>query len=133
MSEIGYNGRSLRIRKDGVVIAAVRTKSVTHNREPVDVTTDDSDSYRTLLSEPAARSLDVQVEGVVTSGNHAQLLNDWNNNTLKDITIQYPDGSIGEAEHGFFLGSLEFNGEHNGAVQFSAQLQSSGPLTITSS
>jgi predicted secreted protein len=133
MSAIGYNGRSFKILKDGVAIAAVRTKSATHNREPVDVTNDDSDSNRTLLPEPAMRSMDVQVEGVVTTGNHQQLLEDWNGNTLQDITIQYADGSIGEAEHGFFLGNLEFSGEYNGAVAFSAQFMSSGALSVTAS
>jgi predicted secreted protein len=131
MSEIGYNGRSLKIRKDGDVIAAVRTKTVTHNREAVDTTNDDSDSNRTLLPVPAMRSLDVQVEGVATSLNYQQFLTDWNGNALLDVTIENADGSIEEAEHGFFLGNLEFGGEYNGAVTFSAQLQSSGPMTLT--
>jgi predicted secreted protein len=133
MSAIGYNGRALKILKDGTAIAAVRTKTVTHNREAVDVTNDDSDSNRILLPIPASRSMDVQVEGVVTSGNLQTLLEEWNGNTLQDITVENPDGSIEEAEHGFFLGNLEFNGEHDGAVQFSAQLQSSGALTLTPS
>jgi predicted secreted protein len=129
----GYNGRSLAILKDGVVIAAVRSKTVTHNREAVDVTTDDSDSNRTLLPVPAMRSLDVEVAGVATVDNYQDFLANWNGNTLLDVTIQNPDGSIEEAEFGFFLGNLEFAGEHNGAVEFTAQLQSSGAMTLTAS
>jgi predicted secreted protein len=131
MSTIGYNGRSLKILVGATVIAAVRTKTVTHNREPVDVTTDDSDSNRTLLPVPASRSLDVQIEGVVTEDNLQTFLTDWNGNTLKDVSIENPDGAIEEAEHGFFLGNLEFSGEHDGHVAFSASLQSSGPMTMT--
>lgn len=133
MSTIGYNGRSLKIRLDGVVIAAVRTKTVTHNREPVDTTNDDSDSNRTLLPVPASRSLDVQIEGVATSDNYQDFLANWNGNTLKDVSIENPDGSIEEAEHGFFLGNLENSGEHDGHVAFSAQLMSSGAMTLTAS
>jgi len=130
MSELGYNGRALKIRKDGQVIAAVRTKAAAHAREPVDVTNDDSDSNRTLLPIPASRSLDVNLQGVATSLNYQEFLEDWNGNLLQDITVENPDGSIEEAEHGFFLGNLEFNGEYNGAVQFSAALMSSGALSV---
>lgn len=133
MSTIGYNGRSLKIRKDGSVIAAVTAKTVTHNREPVDVTNDDSDSNRILLPQPGGRSLDIQVEGVATSENYQNFLTDWNGNVLEDVTIEHADGSIEEAEHGFFLGNLEFKGEHAGAVTFSAQLMSSGAMTVTPS
>lgn len=130
MSAIGYSGRELKIRVNGQVIAAVRTKGVTHTREPVDVTNDDSDSYRTVLDQPALRGIDVSVDGVVTIGNHQAFLQDWAGNTLKDVTVEYPDGSILEAESGFFLGNLEFSGEFSGAVMFSATLQSSGPVSI---
>jgi len=133
MSELGYNGRALKIRKDGQVIAAVRTKTATHAREPVDVTNDDSDSNRVVLPDPAMRSLDASVQGVATSNNYQEFLEDWNGETLLDITIENPDGSIEEAEHGFFLGNLEFTGEYNGAVTFTAQLMSSGALTVTAS
>lgn len=133
MSELGYNGRALKIRKDGQVIAAVRTKTAAHNREPVDVTNDDSDSNRTLLPIPAMRSIDTSLEGVATSNNYQEFLEDWNGDTLLDITIENPDGSIEEAEHGFFLGNLEFAGEYNGYVAFSAQLMSSGAMTLVAS
>lgn len=133
MSTIGYNGRALQILKGGTVIAAVRTKSVSHNREPVEVTTDDSDGNRVLLPNPAMRSLDVQVDGVATADNYAQWIADWNGNVFQDITIRHPDGTVEEAENGFFLGNLENSGEHDGAVEFSAQLMSSGPMTIVSS
>lgn len=133
MSELGYNGRALKILKDGVVIAAVRTKTATHGRTPVEVTTDDSDSNRTLLPVPALRFLDVQVAGVATVDNYQQFLEEWNGNVLQDITIEHADGSIEEAEHGFFLGNLEFSGAHDGAVEFTAQLMSSGALSVVQS
>lgn len=131
--EKGYNGRALRILIGAQVIAAVRSKTVTHNREGVDVTTDDSDSNRTLLDAPASRSLDLQVEGVATSANYQNFFSIWAGNAMQDVSIEHPDGSIEECEDGFFLGNLENSGEHDGAVMFSAQLQSSGPTTLTPS
>jgi len=128
----GYSGRTLRILKDGTVLAAVRSKTVTHNREPVDTTNDDSDSNRELLPVPASRSVDIQVEGVATTANYQQLLAGWNQNVMWDITIEHPDGTIEEAEDGFFLGTLEMAGEHDGYVSFSATLQSSGSMSQTS-
>jgi predicted secreted protein len=131
--ELGYNGRALKIRKDGVVIAAVRTKTITHGREPVDVTSDDSNSNRTLLPVPGMRQLDVSIEGVSTVDNYQDFLTNWNGDLFQDVTIEHPDGSIEEAEHGFFLGNLEQTGEYNGHVAFTAQLMSSGAMTVNQS
>lgn len=133
MSVIGYNGRAFKILRGNEVIAAVRTKSAAHNREPVDVTTDDSNGHRTLLPEPGVRSIDVTIEGVATSENYQWMLNQWNGNTLTDIAIQNADGSIEVADHGFFLGSLEFSGESAGDVAFSATFMSSGEVTVLES
>lgn len=133
MSDIGYNGRKLNILKGGTKIAAVMSKTVTHNREPVEVTNDDSDGNRTVLPDPGLRSIDVSVNGVTTSENYQDFLTTWNGKTLSDITIQHADGSTEEAEEGFFLGNLEFSGEHNGHVAFTASLMSSGPVTQISS
>lgn len=133
MSELGYNGRSLKIRKDGQVIAAVRTKGVAHNREPVETTNDDSDGNRILLPQPALKSVDVNLEGVATVNNYQDFLTGWNGSTLQDVTIEHADGSIEEAEHGFFLGNLEYSGEYNGYVAFTAQLMSSGAMTVSAS
>lgn len=131
MSEIGWNGRSLQIWKDGVKIAAVREKTATHTREPIDVTTDDSNGDRTLLPAPAMRAIDVQVAGVATEDNFQVFLQHWKDDVFLDVEVRNADGSIESAEEGFFLGNIEFQGSYNGAVEFTAQLMSSGPCNIT--
>jgi predicted secreted protein len=132
MSAIGYNGRSFVIQKDDAAIAAVRTKTATHAREPVDVTNDDSSGNRVLLPDPAQRSIDVQIAGVVTSNNYQDFLEEWNGSLNSSITIANADGSTEEAEFGFFLSNLEFTGEYNGHVAFTATLMSSGAVTLGS-
>jgi predicted secreted protein len=128
--EIGYNGRELVILKASVPIAAVTTKSAAHNREGVDVTTDDSAGNRTLLPDPGMRAMDMSVEGVVTVDNGQDFLEEWNGTVNSDVGVRYPDGTVATAAHGFFLGNLEFKGEYNGRVSFTAQLLSSGAVTF---
>lgn len=130
MSEIGWNGRSLQIWKDGQKIAAVREKTATHTREPVDVTTDDSNGDRTLLPAPALRAIDVSVSGVATEDNFQAFLQHWKDDQFLDVQVRNPDGSAESAQEGFFLGNIEFQGSYNDAVVFTAQLMSSGPCQI---
>lgn len=132
----GFNGRAFKIMRGtvaapGPVIAAVRTKSATRAREPVDVTNDDDNGNRTLLPEPGLRSMDVQVEGVASEDNYAWMLQSWNGNLMEDIFIQNADGSKEEAADGFFMGSLEHSGESAGDVAFTATFMSSGAITLT--
>lgn len=131
MSTIGFNGRSLQIWKDGAKIAAVRSKTATHKREPVDVTSDDSNADQIFLPAPALRGVDVSVDGVATSENYQDFLSDWAADLFLDVSVKHADGSSSDPEEGFFLGNIEFSGEYNGYVAFSAQLQSSGVVNVT--
>ena len=131
MSVVGYNGRHLKILKDGVAIAAVRTKTMALGRTPIDVTNDDSDGYQILLPAPGMRSANISVEGVATVNNYQAFLADWEADAFLDVTVQHPDGTSMEAEHGFFLGNIEMSGEHDGYVAFTAELQSSGPVNAS--
>lgn len=129
----GYSGRRFYLTIDGTRIAAVRTKGATLNREPIDTTTDDDDGWRELLGEPGRRSVDCNVAGVYTTANAEALLAEWEGNLNTDISIELPDGREASAAEGFFLGNLEFGGEETGPATFTAQLQSSGEVTLTPS
>lgn len=131
MSTIGYSGRSMFVKRGGVVIAAVQSKTAAHAREPVDVTTDDADGWRKLLPEPGARNMNISVEGVATSDNFSWMRTAWLGNVHSDITLEYPDGEEASAADGFALASLEFSGEQDGHVAFTAEFQSSGEVTLT--
>ncbi len=125
------NGRDLIINKDGSPIAAVTSKTVTVNGEPVDVTNDDSDAWRELLNNAGTRSIDISFEGYTDDDTlRAIALNPAEGSLfLSDVTIDYPDG--GELACDFFFSSLEETGEHDGAVEFSGEMQSSGKPTYT--
>lgn len=123
------SGRELLVKKNNVVIAGVRTKTVTINGEPIDVTTDDDSGYRTLLGDPATRSIDLSVEGITKDAVLRAIVAGGGSQMLTDITIEYPNGD--EISGNFYLVSIEESGEYQDAVTFSASLQSSGAYTYT--
>lgn len=131
MSTKGYNGRELIIQIDGVAVAAVQSKTVSRSKSEVDVTNDDSSGWRTLLSDPGTKSIDVSINGVATVDNYNELLTKWNGDVMQNVTIVHPNGDMETAADGFFLSSLEQSGEHDGHVAFTAQLMSSGAVTVT--
>jgi predicted secreted protein len=123
------SGRELLIKKGASVIAGVRTKTVTINGEPIDVTTDDDSGFRTLLADPATRMIDLSVEGITKDDTLRAIVAGAGNQLLTDITIEYPDGSVIAGD--FYLVSVEESGEYQDAVTFTASLQSSGAFTYT--
>lgn len=123
------SGRELLIKKGATVIAGVRTKTVTINGEPIDVTTDDDSGFRTLLADPATRSIDLSVEGITKDDTLRAIVAGAGPQLLTDITIEYPDGSVIAGD--FYLVSVEESGEYQDAVTFTASLQSSGAFTYT--
>lgn len=131
MSDVGFNGRELKVLKDNVMIAGVRTKTGSMVRTLVDVTTDDSNGWQIMLPDAALKAVNLSVEGVATPDNLQAFLNDWAGVGFLDVTLQLPDGSTIEAEHGFAIGNLEFSAAHDGAVEFTCEMQSSGIITVT--
>ena len=126
-----YNGRDVVVKIAGTPIAVVREKTITHNKEAVDVTADEDDGWRRLLPIAGSRSIDVSVSGVCEDANITQLQNLWVGNAFAAVTLEYPDGSTASAADGFFLNGFEHSGSQDGEAAFSATLQSSGEVTIT--
>lgn len=122
-------GRKLKLLKNDVVIAGLRTKGIAFAGEPVDITTDDDLGYRTLLGEAGQVTVDISFDGVTKDAvlraealSNVQLL-------LTDISIEYPNGDTLSGD--FFLAGYEETGTYNDAVTFTGSLQSSGAWTYT--
>ena len=127
----GHNGRELTIDWDSVTLVGVRSKGITRNNELVDVTTDDDNGWRTLLATPGIKSVEVTVSGI--SSDEVLIAEFYNASvTGETLTINLPTGS-GTESGTFMLASFESNGEHDGAVEFSATFQSSGEVAYTAS
>jgi len=122
-------GRDLLIKRGTATIAGVRSKTLTANGEPIDITSDDDGGFRTLLDMAGTNSLDLSVEGVTKDNDLRQEILVGGSMMLTDINIEYPNGDTLSGD--FFLTSLEETGAYNDAITFSASLQSSGEWTYT--
>ena len=136
MAELAGNGivgRAVKAYKGdeatGTLFIA-RSKSITLGSESIDVTSDGDDGFRTLLSEPAQRSIDMAIEGVLRQDDFVgELLDPSPATFLQEYTLVFPQ--IGEVTGDFFLSNVELGAPYNEAVTFSATLESSGEWTFT--
>lgn len=126
MSTRGYKGKTLAILLNGQRIAAVRAKSVTYSRTPIDRSDEENTGWRYLDRKVDSQSIQISVEGVATENNYALLSNQWLGNTFSNVTVQHANGTIEEASDGAFLQSLTRSGEHEGYVAFEASFLLSG-------
>ncbi len=119
-------GRKFLIKRNGTEIAAVRTKSFTINNEAIDVTTDDSSGYRTLLETPGQKQIDMSVEGLTEDYDLVQTAVDGST-LIETYTIEFPNGDTIEGD--FRFNNLEIGAEYNAASTFTAEIQSTGAYT----
>lgn len=120
-------GRSYLVKKAGTALAGVRTKSLSINHEPVDITTDDEDGFRTLLGAVGESSFEISVDGVTKDATLFNAATGSSTKLLTDVTIEHPSGTI---SGDVFLASYEETGAYNDAITFSATFQSSGEWTV---
>lgn len=121
-------GRKLIIQKQGTPIASVRTKTVTINNEAIDVTTDDSSGFRTLLEDAGQSQIDLSVEGL--TDNDDLIAAAANGTGLIDTyTIEFPNGATITGD--FRLNNMEVGAEYNAAITFTAEIHSTGSYTFT--
>lgn len=134
----GYPGRDIKISFEGLAAAGslkplesvpgLQSRSASRAKEPIDITHAESKGWRTLLDQPASKSVDYSLSGVMTSENYRRLMDRWYQDSLFRVSLTHPD-SIGFSEGGrFFLGSLESTGEDQGHVAFTCSLMSSGEV-----
>lgn len=123
-----FVGRKATITKGATPIAAIRTRTVSINNEPVDITSDDDNGFRTLLQNPGTKTLDLSIEGVAKD---ATLLTSVMSTTdiIETLSILFP--TIGTIAGDFVVASFEVAAPYNEAATFTASLQSSGAFTFT--
>ena len=131
----GHSSRDLTIDWDSTTLANVQSKSFSINAEPVEVTTDDDNGWRTLLDDPGVRSIEVSVSGIADDEAVLADIMAANDLTLAlSATLPTSLSNAGTVAGTFFVTNFEMNGGGpDGAVEFSATFQSSGEVTYTAS
>lgn len=130
-------GKSILIKIDttgaGVfsTIGGMRSKSITLNKETVDVT--DSDSvmqWRELLGGAGVKTCSISGSGVFKdSATEGLVRTNFFGDVIGEFQFVIPD--FGTFEGLFDITSLEYSGEYNGEAQFSMSFESAGPITFT--
>ena len=120
-------GRSIDLTWNGVAVPGVREKGIAAAGEPVDVTSDENNGWRTLLTVAGQNEVSVSLSGVTKSG---VLRSDWFAGTrTRTAVLTFPDG--GSISGSFFMSSYNETGPYNDAVTFEAELLSTGVVTYT--
>jgi predicted secreted protein len=108
-------------------IGGLREKGVELNGEPIDITSDDDNGWRTLLTVPAQNEINISLSGVSKDDT---LKTAWFAGTrTEECVITFADG--GELQGTFYLATFTETGTYNEATVFEAELQSSGVVTYT--
>ena len=130
----GFNGRQLIIKHDSTTYVGVRSRGFTIANDYVDVTTDDDAGWRTLLADPATRSVEVTLGGI-TSDEVLLALAMTASMASETIAATLPSSLAvkGTLAGEWLISSFEETGEHDGAVEFPATFMSTGVITYTAS
>lgn len=129
----GIAGRLYIVRKDGVALAGVRSKSLSINGSPIDVTTDDEAGVRALLDVPGQVDVSMSVSGLAANTAAFNTLRDLALSTTdRVVTLEFDTGS-GSPQLGFrgsfFLEGFTEGGETQGPGTFEVTFQSTGAVT----
>ena len=123
----GYTGRAIALLWNSVAIAGVREKSVKLDGSAVDVTSDESNGWQTLLAEAGENKVEIGISGVTKSD---VLKTDWFAGTrTRAVSITYPDGGVLAGM--FYMANYSDKGPYKDATTFEASLMSSGTVTYT--
>jgi predicted secreted protein len=111
------------------LVAGARADSITINNEPIDVTDKGDDGWRTLLADASVRSVEMSVAGMISGDSLIAKALGPTNGLFGDYEIRIE--GIGTAAGSFFFSSIEVSAPHDGAAEFTANIQSSGVITWT--
>lgn len=112
-------------------IGGMRSKSISLNKETVDVTDSDSvGQWRELLAGAGVKSCAVSGSGVFKdSAAEAYVKTCFFDDTMPQLQLFVPD--FGTFAGPFDVPTLEYSGEYNGEAQFSMSFESAAQITFT--
>jgi TP901-1 family phage major tail protein len=131
----GQKGRDF-LLKQGTVAGGVttvsdcRTLSSSVNNEMVDITSKDSNGFRTLLEGAGTQALTVTATGVFTDTAILNTIKEYANaNSINSFVLVFGNGDTIEGQ--FQFASFESAGDQNNEETYNFTLESSGEWTFT--
>ena len=120
-------GRDVDFEWNGAPVLGVREKSAASNGEPIDVTSDEDNGWRTLLTVPGQNEVEISLSGVTKD---TRLKVDWFAGTRTRVaTFTYPNGDV--LTGSFFMANFNEGITYNDAITFECTLQSTGVVVYT--
>lgn len=111
-------------------VAGMRSKQITLNATPVDITNTDSAGWREFLAGAGVKSADIRGTGVFTDSSTEELVRSkWFAGTL--AVMQFIVPSFGTIEGSFHIQSIEYAGPHEREATYVMAFLSAGALTWT--
>ena len=131
---MAFKSRDMTLEKDSTVLAGLTSKSLNMGATAIDITSDDSLGFRTLLAGAVGvETLDLEASGVLEDDVIADIMLDpTKSKTLTDISLVRANGDTITGT--FHVTSYSESGTApDGRVEFSFSLQSSGTWVFTQS
>ncbi|MEQ1887565.1 MAG: phage major tail protein, TP901-1 family [Alphaproteobacteria bacterium] len=130
-------GRDLLLKVDStgagvfVTVAGLRTRSLSLNARPVDITNADSvNGWREILEGAGIKSASISGTGVFRDDAADETVRGFFfNGTLRNWQLIVP--SFGVIQGAFQISAMEYAGEYDGEVTYSVALESAGQLAFT--
>jgi predicted secreted protein len=127
----GFLGRDIVLQwggnSPGDIILGIREKGIECNGEAIDVTSDENDGWRVVLTEAGQNEVTISLSGVSKDD---RIQRAWfSGQRTQPVFLTYPDGRIVSGT--FFLQSFTDTGPYNDATTFEAELISTGPVTYS--
>lgn len=118
-------GRQVVLQWNATSLAGVREKNMTLNGDPIDVSSDDDNGWRKLMTISAEDQVNLDLSGVTKS---QTLKSDWfAGNRTRAASLTYPSGGVLSGD--FFMASYSEKQATKEAVTFEMSTQSSGTIT----
>lgn len=118
-------GRKVTISIGGTVIATARTKNLTINNEPVNVTSDGDDGIQRILSEPGEKAVELTCEGMFDSADETLPDLALGNDLIETVELDYGTYTI---SGDFFMASYNEGKPYNDAITFGSTWNSTGAI-----
>lgn len=131
--QLPTKGRSIGVFRGAspVLVAGARTKGLTINGSPIDITNDEDAAVRKLLNEPGQIDVSITIAGILKNETLIQESLDAADR-VQPTEFRWP-GSVsnGKIAGDFFLSSFGITGEYQGAAPFEATFESAGAVAFT--